>query len=152
MVAEGFGSAGAVLGEVGRYISDLTAAMDSASAGGGCVEVCAEAGGCLDCIVSVRAVVVEDDLGNSDVAAEVGSGSTEDAGDSEEDLVVACWLESLSCEVTELEVRDLSFSEMHCAARSTSFSLSISDSKMSKVISKARRFEASDGSSIGIEG
>jgi len=69
--------------------------------------------------VSVRAVVVEDDLGTSDVATEVGSGSTEDAEDSEEDLVVACWLESLSCEVTELAVRDMSFSEMRCAARST---------------------------------
>lgn len=140
------------MGEDGRDTFDLTAAMDFASAGGGGVEVCAEAGGCWDCKIPVRAVVVEDDLGTSDAAAEVGPGSTEDAEDSEEDLVVVCWLESLSCEATELEVRDLSFSEMRCAARSTSVLLSISDSKMSKVISKARRFEAGDGSSIGIEG
>ena len=62
-VAEGFWSAGAAVGEDGRDTFDLTATVDSASAGGGGVEVCAGAGGCWDCKVSVRAVVVGDDLG-----------------------------------------------------------------------------------------
>jgi hypothetical protein len=144
--------------------SDSMGAANVASVDGGGVVSSVEAEDCSECAVVETAESVEDGSGTSDSTGAGGSalaGKTdvltsaekegeegEEEGGEEE---MACWLEPLCCEVTELVGRVSSFSEMRRAARSASASLLICDSKVFKEMLKARGFEAGDGSVIGSE-
>jgi hypothetical protein len=62
---------------------------------------------------------------------------------------VACWLESLSCEVVEPAARDVSFLAMHLKARTASSLSLIKTFKSSKVVSNSGQSEAGGWSANG---
>jgi hypothetical protein len=100
-------------------------------------------------VIVETAELVEGDSGISDLTGEFDSASA-DAGavatcaaDGDEEEDVACWLELLFCEVTELAARDMNNLEMRFMARSAS-SLSLI-----RIINTSKRPEARDSDASG---